>query len=72
MYFEKAIGRNLLYPPERTQYSGWRTQFKTVRLPPSKPLALRLTHSQGQHVTPETTKDMSEAYGAMHLLRLMG
>ncbi|KAI5830745.1 hypothetical protein K523DRAFT_271462 [Schizophyllum commune Tattone D] len=54
VYFEKAIGRNLLYPPERTQYSGWRTQFKT-----------------GQHVTPETTKDMSEAYGAMHLLRLM-
>uniref|UniRef100_D8PXC1 Chromatin modification-related protein EAF3 n=1 Tax=Schizophyllum commune (strain H4-8 / FGSC 9210) TaxID=578458 RepID=D8PXC1_SCHCM len=54
VYFEKAIGRNLLYPPERAQYSGWRTQFKT-----------------GQHVTPETTKDMSEAYGAMHLLRLM-
>ncbi|TRM64140.1 MRG-domain-containing protein [Schizophyllum amplum] len=54
VYFEKAIGHNLLYPLERSQFDGWRTQFKT-----------------GQHVTPETTKDMSEAYGVEHLLRLL-
>lgn len=55
LYFEKAIGCNLLYRFERPQYAQMRKKYVT-----------------GQTVIIGNEKDMTEVYGAEHLLRLIG
>lgn len=55
IYFDKALGCNLLYRVERQQFADIRKVYVT-----------------GPDVKPESTKAMSEIYGAEHLARMLG
>ncbi|EJD38163.1 MRG-domain-containing protein [Auricularia subglabra TFB-10046 SS5] len=54
LYFDRAIGANLLYRFERPQYAEMRRQLVT-----------------GPHLQYGEEKEMSSAYGAEHLLRML-
>ena len=55
-YFDRALGTCLLYRFERIQYATVRREYYT-----------------GRHViVGQTEKEMSEIYGAEHLLRMLG
>lgn len=55
LYFDRAIGTNLLYRFERPQYMEQRKMYVT-----------------GSHVIVGQEKEMSQVYGAEHLLRMLG
>ena len=55
LYFDRALGTNLLYRFERPQYRDQRFKYVT-----------------GSHVKIGEQKEMSEVYGAEHLLRMLG
>lgn len=55
LYFDRAIGTNLLYRFERPQYLEQRKRYIT-----------------GSHVKYGEEKEMSQVYGAEHLLRMIG
>ncbi|KAH8109120.1 MRG-domain-containing protein [Phellopilus nigrolimitatus] len=54
LYFDRALGTNLLYRFERPQYRQQREKYVT-----------------GAHVIVAQTKEMSQVYGAEHLLRMI-
>lgn len=55
LYFDRALGTNLLYRFERPQYREQREKYVT-----------------GPTVKIGEQKEMSEVYGAEHLLRMLG
>lgn len=55
IYFDRGLGKILLYAFEREQYVEVRDRFW-----------------DGEDVIPGDEKEMSEIYGAEHLLRLLG